>query len=536
MAQHIAWLLVYPATTSEFARVMVDVGPVTRADSEASLRYQFVYELGMVDYPDSVELVPLLEDAVAYRAGEQQGAGSGTADDFRVLHYHLHGLLDASCHPHGPSAADASVLVHEFVLYSCLAQQRLHGLPDRGGQSSHAPGIIEHLAAAVRGQRSRVDGGIVGVYAIAAHRPLGYAQPVALDAHGADGGAFAAEQAFVAYLLYAPFVVPAYLPVQVHGRVSGVGLLHAHGAGVDAESAARAGIYLGLREALARVAYLEPCVAHGNQEYLRGDVHVAGERQHHEEDAEGAGVGPPAGEDVRGVAQERREQVVEGLREEGAAADVGGESFGEKAEREYRPQRIQAYHVEEARPGGAAHAEQPRAYSLDYREGDAAEDHEKEEVHQEEEHGAFHRAFGLGHEISEEYRVVEQLRPVRRVEQHLDVSDDYQHEPAEGYAGVHVAQELVALPYLHVQKAVAEDVLDVLQHGLRGDQGFQEAPPVLGGQLQKYSCQRDEAVCDDERHPYQERQHEVVVAGRKSFAHLSPPYTVCRLRVSDAGC
>ena len=228
--------------------------------------------------------------------------------------------------------------------------------------------------------------------------------------------------------------------------------------------------------------------------------------------------------------------MVEGFREEGAAADVGGESFGEKAEREYRPQRIQAYHVEEARPRGAAHAEQPRAYSLDYREGDAAEDHEKEEVHQEEEHGAFHSAFGLCHEVSEEYRVVEQLRPVRRVEQHLDVSDDYQHEPAEGYAGVHVAQELVALPYLDVQKAVAEDVLDVLQHGLRGDQGFQEAPPVFGGQLQKYSYQRDEAVCDDERHPYQERQHEVVVAGRKSFAHLSPPYTVCRLRVSDAGC
>ena len=121
---------------------MVDVGPVSRADSEASLRYQFVYELGMVDYPDSVELVPLLEDAVAYRAGEQQGVGSGAADDLRVLHYHLHGLLDASGHPHGPSAAYASVLVHEFVLYSGLAQQRFHGLLDRWREGGHAPGVI----------------------------------------------------------------------------------------------------------------------------------------------------------------------------------------------------------------------------------------------------------------------------------------------------------------------------------------------------------------------------------------------------------
>ena len=65
---------------------------------------------------------------------------------------------------------------------------------------------------------------------------------------------------------------------------------------------------------------------------------------------------------------------------------------------------------------------------------------------------------GLHDEEAEEHRVVECGQPVRYKHPRLDVSEDDEHEPPEGDAGVHIAQQWLALPYLGMQQDIADDV------------------------------------------------------------------------------
>ena len=46
------------------------------------------------------------------------------------------------------------------------------------------------------------------------------------------------------------------------------------------------------------------------------------------------------------------------------------------------------------------------------------------------------------------------------------MSDNDNHEPAKGYTGMHIAKKLVAFPKLYMEKAIAEPVLDILDHDL----------------------------------------------------------------------
>ena len=84
-----------------------------------------------------------------------------------------------------------------------------------------------------------------------------------------------------------------------------------------------------------------------------------------------------------------------------------------------------------------------------------------------------------GYEVSEEDRIVQEFGPVRHIKEDFDVSDDYQHKPSEGNAGVHISQKFVPLPYFQVQKAVAEYVPDVFEQNLGIDQREKESFSVL---------------------------------------------------------
>ena len=85
----------------------------------------------------------------------------------------------------------------------------------------------------------------------------------------------------------------------------------------------------------------------------------------------------------------------------------------------------------------------------------------QEKVHQEEEERPFEGMVRLHHEEPEEHGVVEGRKTVRHEEPGLDMTQHYQHEPSEGDAGVHVAQQRLAFPYLGVQEDIADDVLEV---------------------------------------------------------------------------
>ena len=50
------------------------------------------------------------------------------------------------------------------------------------------------------------------------------------------------------------------------------------------------------------------------------------------------------------------------------------------------------------------------------------------------------------------------------------MSQYYDHEPSEGYAGVHVAKEFVSFPQLYMEETVAEPVSYIQHHYLGVDQ------------------------------------------------------------------
>ena len=69
----------------------------------------------------------------------------------------------------------------------------------------------------------------------------------------------------------------------------------------------------------------------------------------------------------------------------------------------------------------------------------------------------------------------------RDKQSHFDMAKDNDHEPTEGYRGVHVAKQWFPLPYLYMEKTVAEEFLDVLGRSLRDEEGLPELYPVFPG-------------------------------------------------------
>ena len=116
----------------------------------------------------------------------------------------------------------------------------------------------------------------------------------------------------------------------------------------------------------------------------------------------------------------------------------------------------------------------------------------------------------LGDEVVEEDRIVEETNAFRHEEHDLQVPQHDEHEPAEGDARMHVAQDLVSLPQLHVDEAVQEDILDVFPGCYRVHQGQEEPFPVFPGKLEQDDQETDSAVRQDENHPDREGNHKGV--------------------------
>ena len=96
--------------------------------------------------------------------------------------------------------------------------------------------------------------------------------------------------------------------------------------------------------------------------------------------------------------------------------------------------------------------------------------------------------------LIKEYRVIEKFRAVRYIEEYFDMAYDDEHEPAECYAGMHIAEKFVALPQFYMEKAVAEDIPDILCYRLRGDKGYEKLFPVFFRKLQYDAYKTDDAI------------------------------------------
>ena len=126
----------------------------------------------------------------------------------------------------------------------------------------------------------------------------------------------------------------------------------------------------------------------------------------------------------------------------------------------------------------------------------------------------------------EEYRVIEELRPAGHEEEDFDMAEKDDHEPSKGYAGVHIAQHLVAFPKFDVQQAVEEDILDILPGCRWRYEGLEELAPVLPRKLDEYADDAIHTVSQHEYHSCKERQNERMESTAETIYYHSTPSTL----------
>ena len=501
---------------------------------------QLVEVFRIMHHLHALQAVLLLEDAVADGAAHQQDLRPAAFDQLLVFLDETGRLLLASGQQQRTAATDAAILVHQLEIHTGGPEDLLHGAGDHRRERSHTAGVIQHFLVTHRQQR--LYAGEVGevrrdlvVFPFLC-RPIGEPKPAGIHLDLAERRAFAAHQAFLRDLEAATGVAALDVAHVIDGGILDILFLHAHRAGVDADAATRAGIEHRQSKSLAAVADFQSGVAHRDEQDLGRNVHIAGEGQHGQEDAQGQGIGPPGGGKVLRIADEVVEQPVDRDGHKAAARHAGREPLRDPAQREDGPEAVQADAVGEGEFRGAPHPDDAGAEALDDGQGDATENHQQEEVHQEEEERTLQRLVLHFHKVAEKDGVVEPVEPFGDVKDGLDMADDDDHKPAEGDARMHIAQHLVALPEFHVEEAVAEDVLDVLDDRGRGDQQEVELPTVGSRQLDEDLEDAEEAVGQHECHTENERQDKRVVGSQDAFLHHRPsssfsPYTFPMLRI-----
>ena len=75
------------------------------------------------------------------------------------------------------------------------------------------------------------------------------------------------------------------------------------------------------------------------------------------------------------------------------------------------------------------------------------------------------------------------MNPLRSIYEYFDMTDKDDHEPSEGYAGMHVAQQFVTFPQLYMEETVAEPVTHIQEHDPGIQQRLEESYPVFLGKL-----------------------------------------------------
>ena len=389
------------------------------------------------------------------------------AEQLGVVTHHLAGRVGLAGQLQRPSAADAALAVGPPDLFARRIEDPGHRRHRPRRQQGHTAGEITHLA---RTRRTVHTGQITVATLIGdvAH-PVARieSQRIEVDAHGALLGTTPAHQAVVGRLA-AQHAVTAV--TQEVDRLHGADVEHAlQLAGVDADAAARAGLDLETVERGLLLARTQPVAAQEDERDLGKDVHVARERQCHEEEPEAGGVEPPGSRlevHQRQHADVCRHPSAERTGQEApAAVQRAGRALGQQACREDEPQGRQGDAVAQDVFRRAAHAHSPRAETLAPGQGHAREDKEQQQVHQKVEDGLVFESRG---EILEEDVTLQGHVTEPEVGHRLDPAHRDQEEPAEGQRHVHVAQQGIDAEDPPVEERLADDLPRGLQRAPRG--------------------------------------------------------------------
>ena len=314
--------------------------------------------------------------------------------------------------------------------------------------------------------------------------------------------------------------MPPQEPNEVNRGILQVLLLDIHRTSIQAQPATGTSIDLGLRHTFPRMVRLDSGIAKQYPKHLRKDVHVAAERHCGEEQAQADGIQPPARHYPQLVTEYKMPQVVDRNGQEASAAEVGGETLGEKPQREYQPEAVQSHAVRERRLGGMLHAQGKGTEALEHGQSDTRKHIEQEEVHQEEEHPAPQRSMARIHPDEEpvedwiEQGSLGNSQPLRDEQSYFYMSEYDQHEPSESDCAVHISQQRLPLPDLDMEKAVEEQIPDVLQCRNRIHEGCPEPQPVVMRNLQQQPDAADRNPYQEECYADAERYDEMVVPGR----------------------
>ena len=173
-----------------------------------------------------------------------------------------------------------------------------------------------------------------------------------------------------------------------------------------------------------------------------------------------------------------------------------------------------------------SHAEDYGPEPLEDGHTDSGKHIKQEEVHQEKEEPSPQRDMtGIDPDEEPVENRIEKaaLRPrqmLRDEQCHFEMSQNNEHEPSEGNRRVHVAQKRLAFPDFRMEKAIAEQVLDILQGDLRDEQRLPETTSVLGRNLGQQPDEPGSQPYQHETDADHERNHEIAVARRDSVNDL----------------
>ena len=196
-----------------------------------------------------------------------------------------------------------------------------------------------------------------------------------LDAHRANCDAFATLHAGLGNALCLfPIAIPQAFH-EIRRGVTAIFVVDAHRAGVDAQATTRAGINLGQSIPLTRLTRFQTSMSQQDKQSLRRDVHVSRERQHKHKHHQINGIKPPKGHNIA--------------------------LFGNKSEGKDGPQGKTNHVVGKTEVHNTLHPHHLRIDLLHHSNQDAADNHQKEEVHEKCEDG---RLFS---EVLEENRIIE---------------------------------------------------------------------------------------------------------------------------------
>ena len=530
-ADQFAGRLVNAAASPQFTRIVIGERLAAAVDGQPSRTHQPQDVFGMMQHFDALQVVILPENLQADRARGHQRRDAVLDEECLVALHQPTGRLNLARQLERPSAAGTAVAIGPPHLLAGRLEDPFHGFQRGGRQQGHAagkvtdPSLSRRTVYALQVVESCQGGRILPLL------PAVEPECIEFDAHRTARLAQAAHQAVVHHFVGQLAVASVAQEVdRLHIADIQIALQLA---GIDADAATGAGLYLEIVETLGLRLAVDTVTAQEDQRHLGEDVHVPREGHRYEKDAQRKRIEPPCRLRRHGKHLRTHPCLKEAAQRSGQEAAVmlagRGQALRQQTQREDAPERRQGHPVDQHMLRRALHAQGPGAHPLEPGQRDARQHHEQQQVHHEGK-GIPAPRMVRGIEITEE-DVGMQGRAAAQHVGSLNPPHDNQQEPSEGQAHMHVAEQRIDPEDPAVQQRLADHLADRLECR-SGEDAAADGTLVPAGQHPQPASPLPDDHHKHEDRPDEERNDKMVVIIHHGF--LLP--SIIAERLSDFEC